>query len=343
MRGRRALILVEVVDRYIRTKKPVSSAEIVREYGHRLSPATVRAELLALEREGFLSKPHVAAGRVPTLQGFRFFADWLLALAEMEPKEEGLLAEPLPAPALPPLPTLLRHTALLLAAFTGELGFVIPPAPEDLRCVGLVIRELSQETALVVSVSELGLMEARLVKIPKDITTQELAEAEALLSSRLRGRPVSESLHGDWTTPSGWHTRSSMLAQELFLELARSEATPNTYVEGWPHLLGHLASPDLRLSPDQLADLLHLLEDGLGFSQLLAEFHRDRPGVAVHVGDDRAPGLQRFALVTSHYFSQRGFLGVVGPWWMDYARAISAVRYLAGRLRGILAQPGGER
>ncbi|MGB9861692.1 MAG: hypothetical protein ACPLRP_05135, partial [Candidatus Bipolaricaulaceae bacterium] len=169
MRGRRAQILVEVVDRYIRTKKPVSSQEIVQVYGHRLSSATIRNELHALEEEGYLYKPHVSAGRVPTVQGFRFFAQWLLAVAETEPKEAGLPMEPQPASALPPLPELLRRTALLLSGMTGALGFVVPPSQEEVGSLGVVLREIRPGLLLAATVSELGVMEARLLSAPLDL------------------------------------------------------------------------------------------------------------------------------------------------------------------------------
>jgi len=35
-------------------------------------------------------------------------------------------------------------------------------------------------------------------------------------------------------------------------------------------------------------------------------------------------------------------VGVIGPLWMDYARAYSAARYVAGRLGAILAAGRGE-
>ena len=39
----------------------------------------MRAELAALEREGYLTHPHTSAGRIPTDAGYRFYADALLA------------------------------------------------------------------------------------------------------------------------------------------------------------------------------------------------------------------------------------------------------------------------
>ena len=42
-----------------------------------VSSATVRSEMVALEREGYLVQPHTSAGRIPTDKGYRFFVDHL--------------------------------------------------------------------------------------------------------------------------------------------------------------------------------------------------------------------------------------------------------------------------
>jgi len=55
---------------------------------------------------------------------------------------------------------------------------------------------------------------------------------------------------------------------------------------------------------------------------------------------EEVPELRDFSLVTASYFSNQGILGVAGPLWMDYARAFSAVRYLASRLQALLRQGG---
>ncbi len=333
MEGRRARILAEVVDRYIHTRRPVSSQEIVQVYRHRLSPATIRNELHALEKEGYLYKPHVSAGRVPTVQGFRFFAQWLLAVAELEAKEERLPVEPQPLPGLPPLTELLRRTALLLSAMTGQLGFVIPPRGEELPCRAVVLRALEPGRALAVTLSALGVMEARLVSVPEDLSAEEEREAEAWLAARLRSP--------DRTPPEPWQGRAVHTAYRLLQELTASPSSPTLFVEGWPQLLAELSVHSAEWALERVRDLLRLLQDERGFAALVEELRAGRPGLLAHVGEDRVPELREFTLVTAPYLFGRGVLGVAGPLWLDYARAFSAVRYLASRLQSLLIQCGG--
>lgn len=333
MTGRRARILVEVVDRYIRTRRPVSSQEIVQVYRHRLSSATIRNELHALEEEGYLYKPHVSAGRVPTVQGFRFFARWLLSAAEAEPRGERLPAEPRPAPGLPPLPELLRRTALLLSGMTGELGFVALPSQEEVRCLGVILREVQPGTVLAATVSEFGVMEARLVSVPSDLSPAELSAAENWLRARLR-RPTEEP-------PAPWQGRAVHFAHRLLSELRQTPPVSRIFVEGWPQLLSALSVHSAEWALEKIQGLLKLLEDEAEFLALLRELRAGQTGLLAHVGVEYIPELRDFSLVTSSYLAERGILGVAGPLWMDYARAFSAVRYLASRLHTLLRQ-GGE-
>ncbi|MGQ9699794.1 MAG: hypothetical protein ACUVQS_01805 [Candidatus Bipolaricaulaceae bacterium] len=336
MRGRRARILVEVVDRYIHTKKPVSSQELVHAYRHHLSPATIRNELHALEKEGYLYKPHTSAGRVPTVQGFRFFAQWLLAMAEGEVPSPGLPIEPQPTPGLPPLPELLRRTALLLAEMTGGLGFVVPPSLEGMKSATLVLREIHPGMVLAATISELGVLEARVLTAPPDLAPQELQEAERWLAQRLQrtSRVAAESL-------PPWKGRAVQLAQEVLREILGKPPASRIFVEGWPQLLGELATHSPEWALAKIQALFQFLRDESEFLTLLSQLRIGRPGLEAHVGVEEVPELKDVALVTAPYFAEEGVLGVAGPLWMDYARVFSAVRYLASRLQSLFHQ-GGE-
>lgn len=68
-------ILAAIIQEYVATAEPVSSGELVRRYELPYSPATVRNEMLELDREGFISQPHTSSGRVPADRGYRFFIE----------------------------------------------------------------------------------------------------------------------------------------------------------------------------------------------------------------------------------------------------------------------------
>ena len=75
LKERQKIILEAVIREYIRTARPIASAELLEDLDLEISPATVRSEMMRLDDLGYLEQPHTSAGRVPTDQGYRFFVD----------------------------------------------------------------------------------------------------------------------------------------------------------------------------------------------------------------------------------------------------------------------------
>ena len=76
--GRKEKILQAVVDSYINSCEPISSAEIKEQHLPALSTATIRNELAALEEMGYLVQPHTSAGRIPTAEAYRLYVERLM-------------------------------------------------------------------------------------------------------------------------------------------------------------------------------------------------------------------------------------------------------------------------
>jgi len=81
---RQKMILMTVVNEYIKTAQPVGSQAVCSARDFNVSSATLRNELALLEDNGYLSHPHTSSGRVPTDKGYRFFVD---AITEERKKE----------------------------------------------------------------------------------------------------------------------------------------------------------------------------------------------------------------------------------------------------------------
>jgi transcriptional regulator of heat shock response len=91
--SRQQKILAAVIKEHVDTAEPVSSGILVEKYNLRVSPATIRADMKELEREGYLFQPHTSAGRVPTDKGYRFFIDSLMKSRELTVREQDVLRQ----------------------------------------------------------------------------------------------------------------------------------------------------------------------------------------------------------------------------------------------------------
>lgn len=121
MTERQEIILGAVIQEYIEFAIPVSSGLLVEKYDFGLSPATLRAEMMGLEEEGYLYQPHTSAGRIPTDEGFRYFVDCLMKEKPLSLKEQKILQlEILKLKAQNKM--LARTTAKLLSSMSDSLA-----------------------------------------------------------------------------------------------------------------------------------------------------------------------------------------------------------------------------
>lgn len=70
---RQARLLQAIIDQFIETAIPVGSKRLLESKEFSVSSATIRAEMADLEDLGFLEQPHISAGRVPTVKGYRVY------------------------------------------------------------------------------------------------------------------------------------------------------------------------------------------------------------------------------------------------------------------------------
>lgn len=73
MDSRQAQLLVHIMEEYVRSKEPVGSKFLAGKYQLDVSPATIRNDMAILEDEGFITQPHISAGRVPTERAYRYW------------------------------------------------------------------------------------------------------------------------------------------------------------------------------------------------------------------------------------------------------------------------------
>lgn len=73
MDQRQARLLTAIIDQFIDSAIPVGSKKLLESAEFSVSSATIRSEMAELEDLGFLEQPHVSAGRIPTVLGYRTY------------------------------------------------------------------------------------------------------------------------------------------------------------------------------------------------------------------------------------------------------------------------------
>src|SRR5436309_10629556 len=180
-----------IVDGYVQTGEPIGSRTLSRLLGQHLSPATIRNVMADLEEAGLLYSPHTSAGRLPTEAGLRLFVHGLLEVGNLGEDERHNI-ESLCAARGKSLSQALEEATAALSGLSHCAGVVVVPKQErPLKHIEFV--HLGPGRALVVMVTEDGLVENRVIEVPLGLPPSTLVSAANFLNSRLIGRTIEEA------------------------------------------------------------------------------------------------------------------------------------------------------
>src|SRR5262245_54669451 len=180
-----------IVDGYVATGEPIGSRTLSRWLGQNLSPATIRNVMADLEEAGLLYAPHTSAGRLPTEMGLRLFVHGLLEIGALG-EDERRSIESLCVARGKSLSQALEEATTALSGLSHCAGIVVVPN-QDRPLKHLEFVHLGPRRALVVLVTEDGLVENRVIEIPHGLPPSALISASNYLNARLIGRTIEEA------------------------------------------------------------------------------------------------------------------------------------------------------
>ncbi len=336
--ARQQAILDVVVRTYITTGEPVASATVARRTGRRVSSATIRNEMAALEEAGYLHQPHTSAGRIPTPKAYQFYTQEVAAKASLRPAEQSWIDRQLPVDRTDAA-DLLPRAPHVLAELCHGIGLVlVPPLPrtvlEQVRFV-----PLDDQRVLAVLVTRAGLVRDKAIRTRERLHPDELGRMTDYINQHFRGwtleaaqREIERRAKAE---RSEFLRRALALCEESFEPAADAALL---HCEGVAHLLER--GSDAR--PEELRQLLEAVEEKERLARFLADcIESPEEPLRIWIGLEQfSPAMKGFALVSARYGADRpgGLLGLLSRTRMDYERAIPAVSYVASLFDRALAE-----
>lgn len=86
--ARQVQILRAVIEEFISSAEPVGSETVDKKYSIGVSPATIRNEMSQLTKQGYLTKSHSSAGRVPTPVAMKLYVNELMKERDLSVADE---------------------------------------------------------------------------------------------------------------------------------------------------------------------------------------------------------------------------------------------------------------
>jgi heat-inducible transcriptional repressor len=324
--ARRAAILEAIVTEYIGTAEPVGSAHVANAPGVKVSSATVRSEMVALEHDGFLVQPHTSAGRIPTDKGYRFFVDHLTTPGALGPTQRRQVTRFFDQ-VHGEMEEMLERATGLLSELTSYAAVVVGPSHDTAVVRSVQLVALSPLHALLVVVLSDGAVEKRTIELDEEVSGEALARAGTLLATALTGRTLSLG----WSVPpSGSRPVDRLLAaaRSALGDMEGTMEADQVFVGGPARLAESFEAVET------VRSVLSILEQQLVVVTLLRDVLNRGLSVAIGTEHGYEP-LSSCAVVVAPFTAEGqalGAVGLLGPTRMDYARAMAAAHVVGERL-----------
>ena len=335
---RTEVILRSITRKYIEEAMPVSSASVINDCQMDVCSATVRNEMVRLEQEGFIIRPHHSSGSVPSEKGYRHFVD-LLKDAEL-PETERLFINHLFHQVEMQLEEWLELAATLAAKQAHSVAVVTKPRPPACRFHRLELVLIQGQRVLAVLILRGAKIRQQLITFPGEISQEELTLISNKVSTAYSGLTAA-AIKGRETelVPEEKQIRETLLKM---MQAEDSVENEESYLDGL-HFMLEQPEFSRNLKAPAIAELVE--QRRLGRS-IIPEAMSESDVQVIIGQENREEAIRDYSVVLSRYGlpdEAVGTIGIVGPTRMHYEKAITAIRYLSAVMTRLMSELYGRR
>ena len=330
LNDRKKQVLQAVIEEYINTAEPVSSATILEKYGLNCSSATIRNDMSELEHDGYLEKPHTSAGRVPSVKGYRFYVDELLndeniTLAEIQYIKENLQTK------VNEIEDLTKITTNTISEMTHYTTVAIGPDSSSNIIKDIKFILLGERLLMAVILTENGAVKETIIKYDEDISQRQVNDLNMTFNNKLRGKALEKI-----DKPMEEYIISTMenqanVIRPIIQQMNKAiEETNKIYLEGtskvfdFPEFEKIDTAKNFLSILDTKKEMVEILNSGLA------------KDINVYIGDENEnKELKDLSIITfKHKVGNKdmGTIGIIGPKRMNYSKVISIMKYISKKL-----------
>lgn len=318
-------ILRLIIQEYTNTGTPVGSKKLMEE-GIQSSSATIRNDMKALEEHGLLLKTHSSSGRIPSMEGYRYYVDYLLRPAEVEHDELETIRHSF-GKEFHEINDIIKQSADILSDLTSYTAFSLGPEVKERKLTGFRIVPLNDRQIIAVIVTDKGNVENQVFAIPHSVTSQDLEKMTQIINDKLVGQPlltvyhrlrteIPMILHRYFQTPDGM--------MDLFEAMLGHAFEEKVFVSGRMNLLDFGVKQDI----EQLKSVYSFMQNTDAITHLLSNEISDSQ-IAIRIGSEIGNTLlDDMSMITATYEVAghgKGTIALLGPTSMPYSKMFGLV------------------
>lgn len=327
--GRKERILRAVVDSYIDSCEPISSSVIRERYLPELSSATIRNELASLEDMGYLTQPHISAGRVPTADAYRLYVDKLMPRRKLTKSEIGVVKKYF-SRKIKDIDEVVKSTAKVISEITNLTSVAYATDVGDDIIVSVKIVKIMPTMALFVIVTDRTIIKDATASVPEELKEEYFETASKFATSVFGGKRISEVTSGK--VEKEVHKEYKRVFDAVIAILKNYYVSDaDIAIEGSSKIL---EQPEFN-NIEKAKAMLKVLDSKEELYPVLKSGDMD-----LSIRIDSLDSVPECAIVTATYDlggAGKGSAGVIGPMRMDYSKVVSVLDCI-GKTLGSLGE-----
>ncbi len=341
---RKIKILRAIISNYLETGEPVGSRTISKYYDLGISPATIRNEMSDLEDLGFILQPHTSAGRIPSDKGYRLYVDKMMDAIPCDITKYIAYMEHL-IERVDRIELILKDIAKMLADNTNYASIVSSPQFQRTKLKNIQLISIDAYKLLAVIVTDGNIIKNYIIDINDPIDQSVLNNYSFILNNQLYGLTIEEinlPLIQQLKAYAGSNADIINKILDAVFDTIRSVNNTDVFTSGTTNILKFPEFNDV----SKASNLIHTLEHKEIIKGVIDELiTTDNQGVRIMIGDENIiKDLKDCSLITANYKidgENIGIIGVIGPKRMDYAKAVSSLKYIIDHMDKIINKPNG--
>lgn len=319
--------LAALVDEYISSNEPVSSRVLNEKYLTGVSSATLRLDLMKLEKLNQIRQPHISAGRVPTIQGYRSYLRLIGPEHENVSYQNMELLRDLLIQHYKDTPLALHYIMQMLARETDQLSFVAEPEVSSGYLAKLDVFHIGSGKYIFVMSLDSGLDKTMVMKLEYDITEAQLKKLVRYLNDELAGLRIYDIANRVLVEMREKMYQDNALVSMFLRELHKAFVDISDFFIHFDGSINFLEQPEFDCKQNILS-FMNLIQRQDHVLNLMRNADAE-DGVKVLLGEELSvPEWAEFCLIYGRYevFGIPGYLGVVAPMRTDYRKLIPLIR-----------------
>lgn len=320
---RQNLILKEIFRIFTETSQPVGSKTLMETLPIKVSSATIRNEMAVLEEKGLIDKTHLSSGRVPSVEGYRYYLDNLVQPTKVSNQTSKVIEQNFDH-HYHQIDDIIQQSAKILSDLTSYTAITLLPENRSTYLTGFRIVPITNRQFMAVLVTNQGTVQSQVYTISADVSAEVIEKIVNIMNDELVGLPldvVIQKLHTDIPIILSKYLHSANGFLELFDEVFQKAARNKFFVDGQLNLLNYADKDDMQQiqslysTIEQNDDLLALLDSELDSSKINVR-------LGPEIGND---AFKNYSIITARYDTGNhgeGLIALLGPTSMPYSKMI---------------------